>query len=184
MKRKVYVMDCGDFVKIGVSGNVEQRAMQIPYKVNQIYSTDEMEDAFKLEHEMHVMFCKDRVTDALGREYFNIPFDAAVSELEKKVSDINASNKNNSDNLRYKHLTQVLSMLEYIDEYTLGYIFGRAMVKKERGEGNPNLLTDTIKKLCDLPEDKKHYILGYMNGVAYTVESNSRKDVMKTNNRD
>lgn len=42
-------MDCGDFVKIGVSGNVEQRATQIPYKVNQIYSTDEMEDAFKLE---------------------------------------------------------------------------------------------------------------------------------------
>lgn len=33
MKRKVYVMDCGDFVKIGVSGNVEQRATQIPYKV-------------------------------------------------------------------------------------------------------------------------------------------------------
>ena len=47
MKRKVYVMDCGDFVKIGVSGNVEQRATQIPYKVNRIYSTDEMEDAFK-----------------------------------------------------------------------------------------------------------------------------------------
>ncbi len=50
MKRKVYVMDCGDFVKIGVSGNVEQRATQIPYKVNRIFSTDEMEDAFKLEH--------------------------------------------------------------------------------------------------------------------------------------
>ena len=127
MKRKVYVMDCGDFVKTGVSGNVDQRATQIPYKVSRIYSTDEMEDAFKLEHEMHVMFCKDRVPDALGREYFNIPFDAAVSELEKKVSDINASNKDNSDNLRYKHLTQVLSMLEYLDEYTLGYIFGRAM---------------------------------------------------------
>ena len=75
MKRKVYVMDCGDFVKIGVSGNVEQRATQIPYKVSRIYSTNEMEDAFKLEHEMHVMFCKDRVPDALGREYFNIPFD-------------------------------------------------------------------------------------------------------------
>ena len=40
MKRKVYVMDCGDFVKIGVSGNVEQRATQIPYKVKRIYSTD------------------------------------------------------------------------------------------------------------------------------------------------
>lgn len=179
MKRKVYVMDCGDFVKIGVSGNVEQRATQIPYKVNRIYSTDEMEDAFKLEHEMHVMFCKDRVPDALGREYFNIPFDAAVSELEKKVSDINASNKDNSDNLRYKHLTQVLSMLEYLDEYTLGYIFGRAMVKKERGEGSPNLLTDTIKKLCDLPEDKKHYILGYMDGIIDCSDSDQKKEENK-----
>ena len=168
MKRKVYVMDCGDFVKIGVSGNVEQRATQIPYKVSRIYSTDEMEDAFKLEHEMHVMFCKDRVPDAFGREYFNIPFDAAVSELQKKVSDINASNKDNSDNLRYKHLAQVLSMLEYLDEYTLGYIFGRAMVKKERGEGSPNLLTDTIKKLCDLPEDKQRDILWYVRGAVDT----------------
>ena len=171
MKRKVYVMDCGDFVKIGVSGNVEQRATQIPYKVSRIYSTNEMEDAFKLEHEMHVMFCKDRVPDALGREYFNIPFDAAVSELEKKVSGINASNKDNSDNLRYKHLTQVLSMLEYLDEYTLGYIFGRTMVKKERGEGSPNLLTDTIKKLCDLPEDKQRDILWYVRGAVDTFET-------------
>ena len=32
MKRKVYVMDCGDFVKIGVSGNVEQRAWQMEVK--------------------------------------------------------------------------------------------------------------------------------------------------------
>lgn len=175
MKRKVYVMDCGDFVKIGVSGNVEQRATQIPYKVNRIFSTGEMEDAFKLEHEMHVMFCEDRVPDALGREYFNIPFDTAVSELEKKVSDINASNKNNSDNLRYKHLTQVLSMLEYLDEYTLGYIFGRTMVKKERGEGNPNLLTDTIKKLCDLPEDQQKNILWYMRGAVDTFETEENK---------
>ena len=74
MKRKVYVMDCGDFVKIGVSGNVEQRATQIPYKVNRIYSTDEMEDAFKLEREMHMLFDKNRVPEVQGREYFNIRF--------------------------------------------------------------------------------------------------------------
>ena len=79
MKRKVYVMDCGDFVKIGVSGNVEQRATQIPYKVSRIYSTDEMEDAFKLEYKMHMMFCENRVLGAQGREYFDVPFDVAVS---------------------------------------------------------------------------------------------------------
>lgn len=176
MKRKVYVMDCGDFVKIGVSGNVEQRATQIPYKVNRVFSTDEMEDAFKLEHEMHVMFCEDRVPDALGREYFNIPFDTAVSELEKKVSDVNASNKDNNDNLRYKHLIQVLSMLEYLDEYTLGYIFGRAMVKKERGEGSPNLLTDTIKELCYLPEDKQRDILWYVKGAIDTFKPERKQE--------
>jgi hypothetical protein len=80
-------MDCGDFVKIGVSGNVEQRATQIPYKVNRIFSTDELKNAFKLEHEMHMMFCEDRVPNALGREYFNISFDIAVSELKKRADE-------------------------------------------------------------------------------------------------
>lgn len=36
MKRRVYVMDCGDFVKIGVSVNVGRRASQIPYKVRKL----------------------------------------------------------------------------------------------------------------------------------------------------
>ena len=170
MKRKVYVMDCGDFVKIGVSGNVEQRATQIPYKVNRIFSTNEIENAFKLEHEMHMMFCEDRVLGAQGREYFNVPFDIAVSELKQKVNDINESDKEKSNDSKYKYLIKMLSMLEYLDEYTLGYVFGCAMVKKERGEGNPNMLTDTIKKFCNLPEDKQRDVLWYVRGVTDTFE--------------
>lgn len=170
MKRKVYVMDCGDFVKIGVSGNVEQRATQIPYKVSRIYSTDEMEDAFKLEYKMHMMFCESRVLGAQGREYFNVPFDIAVSELKQKVNDINESDKEKSNDSRYKYLIKMLSMLEYLDEYTLGYVFGCAMAKKERGEGNSNILTDTIKKFCNLPEDKQRNVLWYLRGAVDTEE--------------
>lgn len=87
MKRKVYVMDCGDFVKIGVSGNVEQRATQIPYKANRIYSTDKMEDAFKLEREMHMLFDGNRVPEAQGREYF--PFISA-SPLQSFIEHVHS----------------------------------------------------------------------------------------------
>lgn len=175
MKRKVYVMDCGDFVKIGVSGNVEQRATQIPYKVSRIYSTDEMEDAFKLEYKMHMMFCESRVLGAQGREYFNVPFDIAVSELKQKVNDINESDKEKSNDSKYKYFIKMLSMLEYLDEYTLGYVFGCAMAKKERGEGNPNMLTDTIKKFCNLPEDKQRDVLWYVRGVTDTIEAKEKE---------
>ncbi len=38
-KRRVYVMDCGEFVKIGVSCNAEQRRNQLPCGVSQYYCT-------------------------------------------------------------------------------------------------------------------------------------------------
>lgn len=41
MNQRVYVMECDGFVKIGVSGNVERRAKQIPYKVRRIYEEDD-----------------------------------------------------------------------------------------------------------------------------------------------
>lgn len=40
MNQRVYVMECDGFVKIGVSGNVERRAKQIPYKVRRIYASE------------------------------------------------------------------------------------------------------------------------------------------------
>jgi len=50
-------------------------------------------------------------------------------------------------------------------------------------EEKRQLIRDVTTRINKLPEDKKHYILGYMNGVADTVESNSRKDVMEIKNR-
>lgn len=41
-------------------------------------------------------------------------------------------------------------------------------------EEKRQLIRDVTTRINKLPEDKKHYILGYMNGVADTVESNSR----------
>ena len=50
-------------------------------------------------------------------------------------------------------------------------------------EEKRQLIRDVTTRINKLPEDKKHYILGYMNGVADTVESNSRKDVMEIKRR-
>ena len=51
-------------------------------------------------------------------------------------------------------------------------------------EEKRQLIRDVTTRINKLPEDKKQYILGYMNGVADTVESNSRKDVMEIKNSD
>ena len=37
-------MECGDFVKIGVSDNVDRRAKQIPYKVKRVYASEFLEN--------------------------------------------------------------------------------------------------------------------------------------------
>ena len=171
MKRKVYVMDCGDFVKIGVSGNVEQRATQIPYKVNRIFSTDEMEDAFKLEHEMHVMFCEDRVPDALGREYFNISFDIAVSELKKRADEQKVvepvkpiPRKPLSISEKQKAILKLIPLLKYIDDFDLGYMLGVAEEKSKQKsveEYGYDFLQDGISALLSLNEDDLRMALGY-----------------------
>lgn len=171
MKRKVYVMDCGDFVKIGVSGNVEQRATQIPYKVNRIFSTDEMEDAFKLEHEMHVLFDEDRVPEAQGREYFNISFDIAVSELKKRADEqkitepVKPVPKNPlSINERERFILKLIPLLKYADDFDLGYIFGAAEEKSKQKsveEYGYDLLQDGISALLSLNEDDLRMTLGY-----------------------
>lgn len=53
MNQRVYVMECDGFVKIGVSGNVERRAKQIPYKVRRIYASEFLSNPFDIEREMH-----------------------------------------------------------------------------------------------------------------------------------
>ena len=171
MKRKVYVMDCGDFVKIGVSGNVEQRATQIPYKVSQIYSTDEMEDAFKLEHEMHMLFDENRVPEAQGREYFNISFDIAVSELEKRadkqrnVGPVEPTpRKLLSISEKQKAILKLIPLLKYVDDFDLGYILGVAEEKskaKSMEESEYDSIQDGISALLSLNEDDLRMALGY-----------------------
>lgn len=164
-------MDCGDFVKIGVSGNVEQRATQIPYKVNRIFSTDEMEDAFKLEHEMHVMFCEDRVPDALGREYFNISFEIAAFELKKRADEQKnvesaklIPRKPLSISEKQKAILKLIPLLKYVDDFDLGYMLGIAEEKsksKNMEESEYDFLQDGISSLLSLNEDDLRMTLGY-----------------------
>ena len=176
-------MDCGDFVKIGVSGNVEQRATQIPYKVNRIYSTDEMEDAFKLEHEMHVMFCEDRVPDAPGREYFNISFDIAVSELKKRADEQKVvepvkpiPKKLLSISEKQKAILKLIPLLKYVDDFDLGYMLGVAEEKskhKSVEEYECDFLQDGISALLSLNEDDLRMTLGY--AIALRDKSKARR---------
>lgn len=172
MKRKVYVMDCGDFVKIGVSGNVEQRAMQIPYKVDRIYSTDELENAFKLEHEMHMLFDEDRVPDAHGREYFDISFDIAVSELKKRADEQKVMEPVNSIpkkplsiSEKQKVIFKLIPLLKYIDDFDLGYMLGVAEEKsksKSMEESECDFLQDGFSALLDLDETDLMMALTYV----------------------
>lgn len=171
MKRKVYVMDCGDFVKIGVSGNVEQRSTQIPYKVNQIFSTDEIEDAFKLEREMHMLFDEDRVPEAQGREYFNVPFDIAISELKKRADERKnvesvkpIPRKSLTISEKQKVILKLIPLLKYVDDFNLGYMLGVAEEKsksKNMEESKYDSLQDGISALLSLNEDDLRMALGY-----------------------
>ena len=74
-------MDCGGFIKIGVSNNPNRRKEQLPYKVKQYYCTDLKENAFEIEKRMHSIFCSKRNHEAPGREYFDVQFNEAVKIL-------------------------------------------------------------------------------------------------------
>ncbi len=78
-------MDCGDFVKIGVSCNVELRKNCIPYKVNQYYCTEPFSNAFKAEKIAHKAFDSERRLDLIGTEYFNVDFDSACKYVKEVI---------------------------------------------------------------------------------------------------
>ena len=86
MNKRIYVMDCGDFIKIGVSNNPNRRKEQIPYCVKQYYCTELTEHAFEIERKMHSTFRSKRNLETHGREYFNVPFDEAVEALVDMIS--------------------------------------------------------------------------------------------------
>lgn len=75
-------MDCGDFVKIGVSLNAEQRKNQIPYKVKQYYCTEPIKNAFKIEKMAHRIFKKKRNKSTKGKEYFDVDFSEACESVK------------------------------------------------------------------------------------------------------
>ncbi len=81
MSKRIYIMDCGGFIKIGVSNNPNRRKEQIPYKVKQYYCTDLKENAFEIEKRMHSIFYSKRNREAPGREYFDVQFNEAVKIL-------------------------------------------------------------------------------------------------------
>lgn len=70
MNKVVYVMDCGDFVKIGVSSNVKRRSQEIPYEVKRTFSTEPLENAFSLEKEMHDFFAENRCDTQMDESIF------------------------------------------------------------------------------------------------------------------
>lgn len=163
MKRRVYVMDCGDFVKIGVSVNVGRRASQIPYKVNRIFSTDEMEDAFKIEREMHSLFHDKRCQNIQGREFFSIPFDTAVSELKRKIG---VKKRRQTSDFKQKAILRLIPLLKYMDEFNLGYMLAIAEGKRERNNNSCNtqehdILEDGIDALLSLNEKDLTLALTY-----------------------
>lgn len=83
MSKRVYIMDCGKFVKIGVSKNVDKRTSQIPYIVKQYYCTERLENAYEVEKNMHKFFKPVRNKEANGLEYFSISFDIATEALNE-----------------------------------------------------------------------------------------------------
>lgn len=79
-KRRVYVMDCGSFIKIGVSKDPNKRKNQIPYKVMQYYSSKPIDNPFEVESNMHKYFKNYSALD-VGKEYFHISFIEATNKL-------------------------------------------------------------------------------------------------------
>lgn len=84
-KRRIYVMDCGDFVKIGVSLNPNQRKNQIPYEVKKYYSTEPIENVFEIERFMHKVFKPVIKLNVEGREYFSMDFDVVCDVLNNGI---------------------------------------------------------------------------------------------------
>lgn len=147
MKRKVYVMDCGDFIKIGVSSDPVRRAVEIPFTVSRIKATPAIRsvEAFRLERAMHHIFESFKEPSVPYNEYFRIPFKYAVRELieQFKANDCNAP---------------VMEMLNFLEEEEREKLLEKEIVKKIK-EALPNM-----------DERSKGYFLGYAEAMASKSE--------------
>lgn len=151
-KRRVYVMDCGGFVKIGVSNNAEIRRNQIPYEVKQYYCTEPIENAFETEKFIHKILSPVLDIRAKGREYFDIDFDVAceilnsslISDEKRKgyvmdaVNTLFRKNQNNQgfDKDFYKFVSIVLKLppedLVLIDSFATGLLERRKIIEYKK----------------------------------------------------
>lgn len=135
MKRRVYVMDCGEIVKIGVSKNPENRKNQIPYKVKQYYCTKPIENPFDVERKMHSLFRMRRNCEAFGREYFDIPFTDAVKELMNIIEGNNNTEKyglkiklvggDGKQETEKRISEKIISLIPKMSDFDKGYILGK-----------------------------------------------------------
>lgn len=140
MNRRVYVMDCDRFVKIGVSNQPDRRKSQIPYAVYQYYCTAPTANAFEIERKMHRIFREYRNKRAIGREYFDIPFHKAVRALmhiidEKPAEEnegylqygaktllVGICDQEEMDNAIEEKLREVI---EFLPDFDKGYFLGK-----------------------------------------------------------
>ncbi len=151
--KRLYVMDCGDFVKIGVSENPDERKSQIPYKVNQYYCTEPLKNAFTLESQIHHKLNYCRVDSANGREYFHISFKEAVDIVK-------GEEKEHPEEITLGKLIDILSKLsknelEEVYNYTLSFSDPEKQKPVKSCE-------DTFRRL---PDYAKTFVLGIMKGV-------------------
>lgn len=137
-------MDCGGFIKIGVSNNPNRRKEQIPYKVKQYYCTDLKENAFEIEKRMHSIFYSKRNREAPGREYFNVQFNEAVKILMDITNErsfdakdimklrIANGNKKEMEKIIVEKLKEAIPKMSDFDKgYILGKVESMADEKKD-----------------------------------------------------
>ena len=85
-KKRVYVMDFGDFIKIGVSSDVERRKYQVLPNVKRYFATEPILNAFEIEKFMHRVFTPAKNKEIGGKEYFTIGFEVACKLLQKALT--------------------------------------------------------------------------------------------------
>ena len=140
-------MDCGGFIKIGVSNNPNRRKEQLPYKVKQYYCTDLKENAFEIEKRMRSIFYSKRNREAPGREYFDVQFNEAVKILMDITNErhfdtkdvmklrIANGNKKEMEKIIVEKLKEAIPKMSDFDKgYILGKVEGMADEKKDNKE--------------------------------------------------
>ena len=147
--RRVYIMDCGNCVKIGVSINPDKRKEQLHMSIKQYYCTQPIKNAFEIESRMHSFFSSKRTNTSQGREYFDVDFDYAVSVLRQQVK---------------------IPIGRKPDRLKMVLVGGDGLSESDR------LIAEKLIKLIpNMSEFDKGYLLGKTETLADVAESSSEK---------